>query len=167
VIPCWDWPGRRRPGRCAARLHRQREWHDYRSQHGARLGKDSNDGSIHDKDTFYTWGNAFAVKLAALNTPPCFAGACDWRLPNRRELESIIDLEQADPCVPPAFNTGCLPGCPVSACSCTTPTYVWSSTSVALQPISAWVVHFLAGGENFGFNKTSSTALVRAVRGGS
>jgi Protein of unknown function (DUF1566) len=126
----------------------------------------SDDASIHDKDEPYTWGNAFAVKIAALNTPPCFAGQCDWRLPNRRELESIIDLQHFDPCVSPAFDAACAPGCTVFTCSCTSASYVWSSTSVVLQTISAWVVNFNDGGENFGFNKTSSNAFVRAVRGG-
>ena len=36
----------------------------------------SNDGTIHDKDTGYTWFDAFAVHIAGLNTPPCFAGYC-------------------------------------------------------------------------------------------
>jgi hypothetical protein len=129
----------------------------------------SDDGSIHDKDNHYTWPNAFAVKIAALNTPPCFAGHCDWRLPNRRELESIVDLQHFDPCVSPAFNTGCAPGCTVFSCSCTSaPGYVpfWTSTSVVLQPISAWVIEFGTGNENFGFNKANNSEAVRAVRGG-
>lgn len=48
---------------------------------------------IHDKDNLYSWskcdqwpycepsGTAFTDLLAKLNTPPCFAGHCDWRLP--------------------------------------------------------------------------------------
>jgi hypothetical protein len=76
-------------------------------------------GGIHDKDNLYTWskcdqwpycepsGTAFTEFLVKLNTPPCFAGHCDWRLPKSAgrpdwgdafgptgqpaELESIVD----------------------------------------------------------------------------
>lgn len=41
---------------------------------GLQWEKKSDDGSIHDKDTLYTWENAFAVHVAGLNTAPCFAG---------------------------------------------------------------------------------------------
>lgn len=134
---------------------------------GLTWEKLADDGSIHDQDNFYTWGNAFAVKIAGLNTVPCFAGHCDWRLPNWRELESIIDIQYEDPCVAPAFNTGCAPGCTVLTCSCDAGDFVWSSTTAGFQPTSAWAVDFGAGGTNFGSNKTSTSHMVRAVRGGS
>jgi len=139
---------------------------------GLTWEKLSDDGSIHDFDNAYSWPNAFAVKIAALNTPPCFAGHCDWRVPNRRELESILDFGFTEPVVAPAFNTGCVPGCSVLACSCTLPEPVlgvvmyWSSTTVVLQPTSAWVLDFKRGGSNFGFDKTDDHEHVRAVRGG-
>jgi hypothetical protein len=41
------------------------------------------------------------VKIAALNTQPCLAGHCDWRLPNRRELDSLVAVEWAAPAVDP------------------------------------------------------------------
>jgi hypothetical protein len=125
----------------------------------------SDDGSIHDKDDKYTWDNAFAVKIAALNTPPCFAGFCDWRLPNRFELETLVNLENLNPAVSPAFNTGCAASCTVLTCSCTVSNYYWSSSTYANEPELAWVVLFgsgspIAGGKNGNFS-------VRAVRGGS
>ncbi|MCZ2110602.1 MAG: DUF1566 domain-containing protein, partial [Dehalococcoidia bacterium] len=70
---------------------------------GLMWEKKSDDGSIHDKDNKYTWGmtsspytmNGTMVTefLAALNTGSGFAGHTDWRIPNRFELESLLDLE--------------------------------------------------------------------------
>ena len=79
----------------------------------------SDDGSIHDKDTTYTWTNAFATKVAALNGGGGFAGYTDWRVPNRNELESLVNVGAVNPAVFPAFNTSCAPACTVLICSCT------------------------------------------------
>ena len=124
----------------------------------------SDDGSIHDKDTFYTWANAFAVKIAGLNGGGGFAGHTDWRLPNVKELESIVHFSTFIPSVGAPFNTGCAPGATVLTGSCTQSNGYWSSSTYVFSPQAAWYVHFSDGGV-LALNKTLSW-YVRAVRGG-
>jgi hypothetical protein len=132
----------------------------------------SMDGSVHDVSNTYTWDNAFSVHVAMLNSTN-FAGHTDWRLPNVKELESIVNYQNVAPFVSPAFNNNCTSGCTVLTCSCTASDIYWSSTSVAGQarpgdppgPTFAWFVRFGGGGVH-GDNK-SGNQFVRAVRGGS
>ena len=136
--------------------------------------KKSDDGSIHDWDNAYSWstgspwnfdGTAATVFLATLNTVPCFAGFCDWRLPTRFELETILDLGNALPAVPAVFNTNCTAGCTVTTCSCTRSSYYWSSSTSPNDPSYAWFVNF-SGGYVYYDGKTNGY-YVRAVRGAS
>lgn len=113
----------------------------------------------------YTWVNAFG-KIAALNTPPCFADKCDWRLPSLFELETLRDMGEWGPAVSPAFNNGFVPGCTFATCSLTRSNfYYWTSTSRQFNPENAWFVNFDEG--YVGFTNKSTPAYVRAVRGGS
>jgi len=141
---------------------------------GLMWEKKSDDGSIHDKDTLYTWstgapfnntGTAFTTFLAALNAAGGFAGHTDWRLPNRFELESIVNLQNFNPAVDSAFNNSCAAACTVTTCSCTVSSYYWSSSTYAGNTTSAWIVYFFDGGV-YATSKTDSY-YVRAVRGGS
>jgi hypothetical protein len=173
---CWDTAGD--PIACAG------TGHDGALQRGATLAyvdnangtvtdqrtglvweKLSDDGSIHDRDDLYTWSDAFAVKIAALNAGSGFAGHKDWRLPNRRELESLVDMGRVFPAIAPAFDGGCLPGCTVLQCSCTNVSYYWASTSYALSPSFAWFVGFNDG--YIGALDKADLNYVRAVRAGS
>lgn len=133
---------------------------------GLEWEKKSDDGSIHDKDTTYTWENAFAVHVAGLNTAPCFAGSCDWRLPNVKELQSIVNYQVPfpGPVVSAAFNDSCDPGDTVTDGSCTAPSFYWSSTSFASFSGAVWFVDFNGGG--VGAGDKNGGLHVRAVRGG-
>jgi hypothetical protein len=130
---------------------------------GLMWEKLSDDGSIHDKDTTHTWSAAFATKVATLNSQ-MFAGHDDWRVPNRFELDSIVNLGASGPATYASFATACTPGCTVLTCSCTRPDYYWSSSSYLASPIYAWTVYFNAG-DTYATNKTQAY-FVRAVRGG-
>lgn len=135
---------------------------------GLMWEKLSDDGSIHDKDTDYTWTNAIAAKIATLNATT-FAGYGDWRLPNVSELLSLINHGAAGPAVFSVFNSGCAPSCTVSICSCTRGTSVndfayWSSTTNQGDLNDAWQVSFNLGW--VGPGPKPLFRFVRAVRAG-
>jgi hypothetical protein len=63
-----------------------------------------------------------------------FAGFTDWRVPNVKELQSIVNYEipYPGPTVDTVFNddpVGCASGC--TTCSCTASSFYWSSTTGA------------------------------------
>jgi hypothetical protein len=126
----------------------------------------------HDVDTSYNWEEAFG-KILTLNTAPCFAGHCDWRLPNVKELSSIVNYENLSPTVSAEFNNNCVPPCAVTECSCTASAFYYSSTSYARFTFTntAWLVDFddgyvLAQLGNLFVPVKSDIQRVRAVRGG-
>ena len=135
--------------------------------------KKSDDGSIHDKDNAYTWDNAFDMHLNGINglNTTNFAGYNDWRLPNVKELQSIVNYKNFSPAVSTEFNNGdCTTPtsmCTVLTCSCTAATLYWSSSTFAdfPEPELAWRVGFDFGGVDA--NGKSISVHVRAVRGGS
>ncbi len=112
---------------------------------GLMWEKLSDDGSIHDQDTTYTWPDAFAVKIAALNTGS-FAGHNDWRLPNVNELGSLVSYGTLNPSIDGIFNVDCQPGRDVLSCSCTPLTAFWSSTTYLSDPARAWQANFDTAG---------------------
>ena len=133
---------------------------------GLMWAKKSDDDSIHDKDNTYTWADAVSVYIAGLNAGSGFAGYTDWRLPNVKELQSILDYENVDPAVSTAFNVACVAGCTVETCSCTAAEEHWSSTTGVFSPTNALTVEFF-GGTVVGSDKSLNLFSVRGVRGGS
>ena len=127
--------------------------------------KQSNDGSVHDKDTLLSWAAAFA-KIDVLNTPPCFAGFCDWRLPSALELFTLVNLGTSNPSISAPFNSACPVGCTVLTCSCTFSNSYWTSTTDVSSPPSAYVVSFFNGTVGV-TDKANALFRARAVRGGS
>jgi hypothetical protein len=79
------------------------------------------------------------------------AGEPQWRMPTRRELESIQDLTRHDPCVDldkyPDTKSG----------------WYWSSTPCAWSSAYAWVVSFGGGNSDYDL-RDDDYAFVRAVR---
>ena len=82
-----------------------------------------------------------------------FAGHDNWRLPNVRELQSIVDYGRFNPSIDPVF--GALSN------------VYWSATSDAGNPGVAWLVLFNDGYvDSYNDKGTLSRFYVRAVRSG-
>ncbi len=80
-----------------------------------------------------------------------FAGHSDWRLPNVRELQSIVDYGRYGPSIDPVFS--------VWAESW----WYWSSSTGAGHPDYAWGVDFVGGSVPVDYKGVGG--CVRAVRG--
>ena len=99
------------------------------------------------------WQNALQAAFSA-NTVAQF-GYADWRLPNLKELESLVDIEKSNPAIDP------------SAFPNTMSDYYWSSTSTSqtISLSSAWLVGFSDTYAGVGY-ATNGNARARLVRGG-
>lgn len=117
--------------------------------------EDNGDGTVTDLETglmwqqdtapgTYTWGQALSycenLKLG---------GYKDWRLPNRNELQSIIDYSKFTPSIDAVFNAES--------------TYYWTSTTYDNVETYACVVSFNDDGI-ISYNGKSYGSSVRAVR---
>lgn len=83
-------------------------------------------------------------------------GYDDWRLPNRFELESLLDMSQIDPALPS--------GHPFSGVQVGESLY-WTSTTFAPAPFFAWCVSLNYGNVPYDTDK-SAILYVWPVRGG-
>ena len=97
----------------------------------------------------YTWQAALQQ-----GQPSGFAGFTDWRVPNIKELRSIVELQ----CVDPSVNLNIFPATPFEV--------FWSSSTYAESSGNAWawVIYFDYGYGNVGIK--NSGYHVRLVRSG-
>ena len=137
--------------------------------------KDEGDGTVEDKLTDLIWlknANCFGAQtwVNALNAANNLADdpastttdcgltdgsvAGDWRLPNVKELQSLIDFGHVNPALPT--------GHPFSGVQSAS---YWSSTTHAGLPGFAWRVNLVDGSTDAG-PKDFFTSLVWPVRGG-
>jgi Protein of unknown function (DUF1566) len=105
--------------------------------------------NLHGVDSTCTWAEATGVWIAAINAAN-LGGHNDWRIPNVKELQSIVDYSR----IGPAANV----------LGSTAAEFYWSSTSHAGSSSFAWFVNFFGGDVSLGGKGAS--LRVRAVRGG-
>jgi len=120
---------------------------------------DNGDSTVTDHLTDLTWDQG----ETALMTWEAALGYCeglslaeqtDWRLPNRNELQSLIDYDRP---TQPSINGAFFPNA--------TSVWYWTSTTNKATAIDAWYVDFIGGSIYFTAAKTASYN-VRCVRGG-
>ena len=119
---------------------------------------DNSDGTVTDNNTGLVWqqdddNNTYTWSAAAIICENVsLGGETDWRLPNRRELISIVNFGTSNPTI----NSTVFPNINSS--------YYWSSTTYAGGTGSAWFVYFYDG--YVIYSGKSSSYYVRCVRGG-
>lgn len=128
------------------------------------------DGTVTDPNTGLTWKRCmegqtwsygtctgtFATytfdQANALTGKVTFAGQSDWRMPNIRELTTIVDYTKVNP----AIDLNVFPNTAASG--------VWSGSPLAVDASNVWVVNFSDGGAHY--NGRNYSSGVRLVRGG-
>jgi len=130
---------------------------------------DNEDGTITDNCTGLMWnkcsqglsGSNCEIGTATTTYWEEAKGSCenstssnysDWRLPNIKELVSIVDYGKSVPAIDPTYFPATIPA-----------GYYWSSTSYNLS--TAWEIYFSNGGTFNSVDKTSSGKYMRCVRG--
>jgi len=119
------------------------------SRDGSGVVTDSVTGLVwQDNETVEkTWVEAISYCEALT-----LGGNDDWRLPNKKELLSIVDYNTYNPAINSVFQN-------------TTYYNYWSSTIYASNTNYAWSVDFYDGDTSYE-SKTSTSRYVRCVRAG-
>ena len=112
---------------------------------------DESEGDCTGEENTHTWREALQA-AQDINSGGGFAGHTDWRLPNKNELESIVEQR----CWSPAINAAVFPRTPDG--------WFWSSSPYADRSGNAWGVSFGGGGVNW--YGTVNDFRVRLVRTG-
>jgi len=119
---------------------------------------DNGNGTVTDSGTTLMWQQGESSLMtwdAALTYCEglTLAGSNDWRLPNIKELFSLV----ADTRVNPSINTTMFPNAISS--------HYWSSTTWVYIDVCAWGVYFDTGRTDTPLDKVNSS-YARCVRGG-
>ena len=108
------------------------------------LGQSWNGSTCAGSAGVYTWQSALQAARDLGN---------GWRVPNFKELQSLVE----EACYSPAINETLFP-------ATATGTYYWTSSPVAGDGSSAWIVYFGYGSTSYGGKYNSY--YVRVVRSG-
>ncbi|MDD2769894.1 MAG: DUF1566 domain-containing protein [Methylococcus sp.] len=104
-----------------------------------------------NRPSTHSWDQALAVAASA--NSQVWREYTGWRLPNAKELESLVDISKNNP----AIDTAVFPFTPATG-------VYWSSTSFGGDPARAWYVSFETG--SVLANSKATLLYVRLVRGG-
>jgi formylglycine-generating enzyme required for sulfatase activity len=112
-------------------------------------------GTVTDTKTKLTWQQtaapaAYVWAAAKTYCQTLSLAGTGWRLPTRKELQTIVDYSQSNPSIDP------------TAFPATLAAAFWSSSPVAGSPASAWLVDFSIGG-SYGYGGPAAY-YVRCVR---
>lgn len=127
------------------------------SSHAHAVYVDNGDGTVTDTVTRLRWQQADngvqctwedALDYCETRTP---IDGHEWRLPNIRELNSLVDLSHYDPTIDPAFE-------------CRSSSY-WSGSTNVCYPDIAWIVVFQSGYVSR-MDKNTTSCYVRCVCSG-
>ena len=127
----------------------------------AELSRDNN-GIVSDSSTGLAWqddysGNVGKIKNGSWEDALVYChelslgGKNDWRVPNIRELKSIIDDTKVDSATSPVFDN-------ISSDK------YWTSTTFANDTSYGWAVDFYHGNDSL--ESKTDQHLIRCVRGG-
>ena len=101
---------------------------------------------------YFSWPQALQ-RAQTVNSSGGFAGASDWRVPNIKELRSLVEEQ----CLAPAINLTRFPNAPNDWIY-----WVWSSSAAAVDANWAWGVNFGTGYVGGAFKSNGN--LLRLVR---
>lgn len=103
--------------------------------------------------TTFTWANALSVRIPAINSAN-LGGHSDWRLPNRKELLTLLNIESTN-------NSTWLIS---QGFAGIVNNYYWSSSTLKVNTTQAWALYMQS--RILSFTLKTNTFYVMAVRGG-
>lgn len=105
-------------------------------------------GSVLDTKTGLRWQQTFApgpytwtAALAYCRSLSAGGFSSGWRLPNMKELRTLVDESASNP----AIDGTAFPGLPSTDSPVNPAVFFWTSTPVATYPITAWYLNFFDG----------------------
>ena len=137
------------PGAAKAELRSMNSTYSWYNSNAATNGGDAGTAG---GGTCLTAGTCDTEKFVAAVNAMALCGYTDWRMPSKRELETLVYAGKLSPTI----DTTYFPNTPAS--------FFWSGSSFANGPTRAWAIDFLGGYSSY--DTKLDAHLVQLVRGG-